>query len=426
MIRKSIIYMFVLSVIIGLVTCFVIRTHRQPQFENNSNVVSPKLSASSSRHLPSKKHDGPQTVEALLKSFEDMAGNSVVDEKYPQVEWLEMLLDKGIVIEDYNDYSGYMVARNALVQLETQPEMWTSDVFGIPPTTDWETFKAAYIERKIWEYDQLRAAKQIDPDVNGGLFTGPDMEIFLPAKPGRVYVKRVQETGAMFFGESLDKAQEFDLLHKGIEPQGYEVIYIDENGEHLAEAPPPISREVLIERLTLPPDGWMPPEGWTPPPWMEPALRAKGWTGTFFPQEDTTRQLSSTAEEYSVSVGSSHIQDETAQMTHTHPEASAHLQPVSDSNKTLEPAELEKLLIHITGDAELEKQFIPDMPELPTEERMEAALHKQFQPQRLARAIETLNRYGPEEGLRRLKESDPEIAEQIRKTRQRKDSMQQD
>lgn len=66
------------------------------------------------------------------------------------------------------------------------------------------------------------------------------------------------------------------------------------------------------------------------------------------------------------------------------------------------------------------------MPELPTEERMEAALHKQFQPQRLARAIETLNRYGPEEGLRRLKESDPEIAEQIRKTRQRKDSMQQD
>ena len=40
------------------------------------------------------------------------------------------------------------------------------------------------------------------------------------------------------------------------------------------------------------------------------------------------------------------------------------------------------------------------MPELPTEERMEAALHKQFQPQRLARAIETLNRYGPEEGLR--------------------------
>lgn len=127
-----------------------------------------------------------------------------------------------------------------------------------------------------------------------------------------------------------------------------------------------------------------------------------------------------------MSVGSSHIQDETAQMTHTHPEASAHLQPASDSNKTLEPAELEKLLIHITGDAELEKQFIPDMPELPTEERMEAALHKQFQPQRLARAIETLNRYGPEEGLRRLKESDSEIAEQIRKTRQRKDSRQQD
>ena len=75
-----------------------------------------------------------------------------MDEKYPQAEWLEMLLAKGIVIENYKDYSGYMVARSKLVALENQPEMWTSDIFGIPPTTNWETFKEAYIDRKIWEY----------------------------------------------------------------------------------------------------------------------------------------------------------------------------------------------------------------------------------------------------------------------------------
>ena len=404
MTRKSVLWTFVLFLVIGSTTFFLL----QLQLRSDSRV----------------KYTGPQTAKALFETFGETAADSVIDKKYPQDEWLEMLLDKGIVIEGDEDYYGYMVARTALVELEKQPEMWTSDDFGLPPTTDWETFKAAYIERMIWEYEQVRAAKQIDPDVNGGLFTGTDMKIFLPAKSGRVYVKRVQETGAMFFGESLDKAQEFDLLHKGIEPEGYEVIYIDENGEHLAKAPPPISQEVLIKRLTLPPDGWVPPEGWTPPSWMEPALRAKGWTGTFFPKEDTTQQFSSTADVYSAPTAPLHIQDETAQMTHTHPEASDHLQPASDNNNTLKPAELEKLLIHITPDAELEKQSMLDMPELPTEERIEAALYKHFQPQRLTRAIETLKHYGPEEGLRRLKELDPEIAEQIKNARRQKRSAQ--
>lgn len=426
MTRKTAIWVFITLLVIGFSTFFVFQTRRQLQLESRSRVNSSEPIHSDYRQVTPKKYTGPQTAKALLESFGETAADSVVDKKYPQVEWLEMLLDKGIVIENDKDYSGYMVARSALVKLENQPDMWTSDVFGIPPTTDWETFKAAYIERKIWEYEQLRAAKQIDPDVSGDLFTGPDMKTFLPAKSERVYVKRMEKTGTMFFGKSLDKTQEFDLLHKGIEPEGYEVIYIDENGKRLAEAPLPISRQVLIEKLTLPPDGWVPPEGWTPPPWMEPALRAKGWTGTFFPQENADPQLFSTEGEYSVLTGPSQIQNKAAQMTHTYPEASEHSQPASDSHNTLKSAELEKPLIRITHDAELEKQFLTSTPELPTEERIEAMLGKQFQPQRLARAIETLNRYGPEEGLRRLKESDPEVAQQIKNTHQHKDSPQQD
>ena len=38
-----------------------------------------------------------------------------------------------------------------------------------------------------------------------------------------------------------------------------------------------------------------------------------------------------------------------------------------------------------------------------------------FAPERIIRAQETLERYGPEEGLKRLQETDPEIAEQIRR-----------
>ena len=56
-----------------------------------------------------------------------------------------------------------------------------------------------------------------------------------------------------------------------------------------------------------------------------------------------------------------------------------------------------------------------ELPELPTAERIETQLREQlnperFSPQRLNTAMQTLNQYGPEEGVRRLKASDPEMA----------------
>ena len=56
---------------------------------------------------------------------------------------------------------------------------------------------------------------------------------------------------------------------------------------------------------------------------------------------------------------------------------------------------------------------VPESPELPTPKSLETALRTQFSPQRFNRAMQTLNQYGPEEGLRRLKSSDPEVAKQV-------------
>ncbi len=55
----------------------------------------------------------------------------------------------------------------------------------------------------------------------------------------------------------------------------------------------------------------------------------------------------------------------------------------------------------------------PKNPELPTQKRLETALRAQFSPDRFNRAMKTLNQYGPQEGLRRLKDSDPEVAKQV-------------
>ncbi len=63
---------------------------------------------------------------------------------------------------------------------------------------------------------------------------------------------------------------------------------------------------------------------------------------------------------------------------------------------------------------------VPQVPtDLPTIEAFETSLKEQFSSERFEWAMSTLERYGTEEGLRRLKESDPEIAEQVERLRSR-------
>ncbi len=59
----------------------------------------------------------------------------------------------------------------------------------------------------------------------------------------------------------------------------------------------------------------------------------------------------------------------------------------------------------------------PQPPALPTEAQFEASLKERFSKDRFDRAMDTLDRYGEEEGLRRLKEDDPEVAKQIEASR---------
>ena len=70
---------------------------------------------------------------------------SEVDTKYPRDKWLQMLLDKGITIDNFEAYWAYLSKRDELVELEKHPEVWSSELFGISPTDDWETYKAAYL-----------------------------------------------------------------------------------------------------------------------------------------------------------------------------------------------------------------------------------------------------------------------------------------
>ena len=70
-----------------------------------------------------------------------------MDKKYPRKEWLQNLLDRNVTIGNFNEYWQSLGARDMLMRIEKKPHVWTSGLFEIPPTEDWETYQAAYINR---------------------------------------------------------------------------------------------------------------------------------------------------------------------------------------------------------------------------------------------------------------------------------------
>ena len=354
----------------------------------NERTSPPSISSSfETKHRTPKieRYTGVQTVAAIMETFDEVYNrhhkDTVADAKYPRNEWIAMLLDQGITIETTQDYWRYLGIREDLAHLENNSDTWGSGGHGITPTDDWETYKSAYKERKIWETQQIQQAQQADPSVISGLFGGPDHQMFLPIKRNTLYVKR-QGMKASFLGASLrNETQEFNLIFRGIEPEGYDIIYLDSNDNILSEPPSPITREELLNA------GGSPlPEGW--------------WEGDFSQQPPTDFQT-----------------DVFTQETPENQRTDLPLSPVDTRQNVQEQIEqglqnTEKILEQFTKNdseilSELEKQLTP---ELPSAEDFETTLRQEFSSQRLNAAMQILNRYGPEEGLRRLKESDPEIA----------------
>lgn len=105
--------------------------------------------------------------------------------------------------------------------------------------------------------------------------------------------------------------------------------------------------------------------------------------------------------------------------------------PSIDSSETEESTALDTSQRATMTDAEImaeiEKSLTPKTSDIVTNERpempgkiqsnLETTLKSRFSSERFERVLSTLERYGPEEGLRRLRESDPEVAKQVEKAR---------
>ena len=149
-------------------------------------------------------YDGPQTVKALMKAFDaaynqsyskakvialckdgkdevvyssELAISGEIDARYSRVEWLQMLLQRGITMENFDDYRIYLSKRHTLAFLEDNPDLRKIGFLGMPLVEDREAYKVAYIDKlvakRIKDYKKqveraekriARAKKQSDPE----------------------------------------------------------------------------------------------------------------------------------------------------------------------------------------------------------------------------------------------------------------------
>ena len=213
---------------------------------------------------PIEIYSGPQTVEGIMEAFDERYNFIVakskwsttsetintgkrhlefsladVDAKYPRDEWLQMGINKGIMIDNFKAYNAYLNIRADLI-LE---EFHTTD--------DWATVREAHIDTHFKktikdqrEHKLISEAKQADSAVKDWIIIG---ENALPKIVGRIYIQQTESqiqvwhmttstktpnNGEVISTKSLEltEEQKMELVNSGAEPEGWEVVYLDEKG----------------------------------------------------------------------------------------------------------------------------------------------------------------------------------------------------
>ncbi len=368
-----------------------------------------------------KKHTGPQTVEALMDAFHTNYNkgklSSEIDRIYPPQQWIQSILDRGLTIQNAAEYSEYMRIRGGLITIENDPQFreMRSRSLGIP-ASDIEALKTAHLEKEIDYKQRFHNARRADERIHFLGLAGSNNETELPFYVGRkmTYVQRKSDYRVSYIGASLTREQQFGLLFRGIEPEGIEIIYLDEMGKTLEKKPPPFKREEFRKMLA---------EGENPPPeeWWDkdaPIPDSEDFE-EFLPPERTDAELDAqkrrAREEFERAREEfeRHVEEVGRQ-----PEFEQFMREVRQLEKfaTMSDAEIA---------AELEKQLRQQLlPGLPTEASLEDALRekitpKPLTPERFNKAKQILQNHGPKEGLRRLAKDDPELAEYFRRNPQK-------
>ena len=157
------------------------------------------------------EYTGPQTVKALMSAFDTEFDSSMikvkvgiiggklsslttneVDKRYSRTEWLQLILDNGLTIENFMHYASCLSKRHILAFLEDNPDFQKVDLFGISAQDDWNKYQTGFLSRIVDNEKMVREQeKQRNKDeVTSIQLDGPeDFRVLLKAQFGEAHLE---------------------------------------------------------------------------------------------------------------------------------------------------------------------------------------------------------------------------------------------
>ncbi len=162
-----------------------------------------------------------------------------IDARYPRAEWLQLLLERGIIIENLLEYVSNLSQRHALAFLEDNPNLRQSGILDIPPTDDWETYKAAYID-KLVEIERTKVETElVKAEIER---RKPEIERTIERIKEQIERAKVRIEHSKKDVERAKKelnSQQFENVRKQLEHARKQLERAQETLEHLKEPTPP-------------------------------------------------------------------------------------------------------------------------------------------------------------------------------------------
>ena len=309
--------------------------------------------------------DASPEVLAVMKKFDPKYRkgrahrNEELEQQIPTDEWIQRLLDMGVKFEDYSDYSAYLSARGRIFHAQNDPEALEDlkQRHSLASETSLDEVIRAHINGSVQLHTLTEQAIAMDSRVYGGSLSKEG--VFIPKRLKTVYV----QPGTIRAGAGVPKWVVYELADREVGlppkreiPKDVDIIYLDETGQLIKDRVPPSFGD----------------SGETP------AFRSSETVGG--PVETNSLLADDFDNSFSDDL------------------------PPSDT----EAYEFEKPKIPPSV-AEIEKQL--------TLQGIEAELNQGLSPEQFDKAQQLIDQYGTEEGLRRLRESDPEAAQQFERER---------
>ncbi|MXV75777.1 hypothetical protein F4Z99_16070 [Candidatus Poribacteria bacterium] len=181
----------------------------------------------------SRKDNGIET-----ESYSSNLTISEIDARYPRAEWLQLLLERGIIIGDLYEYGSNLSHRHALAFLEDNPNLWESGVIDIPPTDDWETYKAAYIDMLVDIEGTKAEVERRKPEIER---TKAEVErtierIKVQVERAKVQIKQSKKDVER--AQNQLNSQQLEDVRKQLEDVRKQIARVQETLEHLKEPTP--------------------------------------------------------------------------------------------------------------------------------------------------------------------------------------------